>query len=80
MLTVSNSRGCKLIIFLVSYLSETNNTESIRFSMPPQRNTLQCKANKMLVEKLQGEETMHMESQKDRLAMTFRRAIRSVRE
>lgn len=48
--------------------------------MPPQRNVLQCKANKMLVEKLQGEETMNMESQKDRLAMTFRRAIRSVRE
>lgn len=70
-----------ILYYPISLLSaETSQTESNRFSMPPSKIALQCKANKILVEKLQGEENMYMESQKDRLALTFRRAIRSVKE
>ena len=48
--------------------------------MAPKRNGIQCLANKALVEHLRDDENSYMESNKDRLVMTFRRAIRSVME
>jgi hypothetical protein len=48
--------------------------------MAPKKNGILCLANKALIDRLRDDENTYMESNKDRLVMTFRRAIRSVIE
>lgn len=48
--------------------------------MAPSKQILQCKANRILVDRLQNDVDMYMELKRERLVITLRRAIHSIME
>ena len=48
--------------------------------MAPSKAVLQCKANRVLVNRLQNDVDMFVEQKKERLVIIFRRAIGSIME
>ena len=48
--------------------------------MPPTKPVLKCKANRVLVDRLQSDIDMYLESRKDRMVIILRKALHSIIE